>query len=523
MDEMNQLYSYHVFLFPFQWTPIGKEKEDFSERHDLTKLKVRPDSQWKNQPEPKTQDYQTELYNEKNFFYKFLHTMLYDDGKDLHPVIKHYERTEAYKNELIYEIGVKANSESNYKLKIKSIGLDVFSTGTGVLIFYLENETYKDLCDVKRINQFGRRIFPPFLDKETFVDGTKGSELADFISIHGLMGEDFRYSEDFTRFKEPWGTARFIESLVDDFSCNIKIEPVVDDRMFTMCWFFNKELGTEISKTKQYLKFVRSNQWHEYLYVDTGDSTCRNDQMQKELLKCHTYERWQKSGILYGITKYSFMAISTDDWFPKNILLTHFRTIYVRIVEIALIQRSTVLKFSAEVTRFSALAETNKTKIASQISDFYKSYIRFVNQIYFREVTAQEQGIELYDMLTGNMRIKDQVKDLDNEIGELHNYATLLDEKSQSRNLSLLTILGSLFLVPSFIVGYFGMNFFDGEKIRLNYSYLPLIIILILAVAAGLFGIVRFNRLEKKGFVTFLIISLAVFIIFLLLLPIIIS
>ena len=178
---------------------------------------------------------------------------------------------------------------------------------------------------------------------------------------------------------------------------------------------------------------------------------------------------------------------------------------YVRLVEMVLIQRASILKFSAEVTRLSSLDEKDSRKPADQISDFYKAYIRFVNQIFFREITAQEQGIDLYDLLTDNMRIKDQVKDLDNEIGELHNYASLLDEKSQSRNLSLLTILGSLFLIPSFIVGFFGMNFFKYNDSFVN-TKIGIIGAIIILSATIMYGIYHFTKKGKRRIVSALIV-----------------
>lgn len=519
------LYSYHVFLFPFQWDVKDPNMVSFSKRYQLKNLKPKQEGFWQNLPQPLNNDYQTELYNEKSFFYKFVHTAMYDtNDTSQYPTVRHYERQEAYKTDLIYEIGVKANKANVYKLHLKSIGLDIFSTGTGVLIFYLENHDYPDFEDVRRINQYGRRIFPPFLGKQNHVEATKYAELADYISITGLMGEAHRYHEDFTRFKaiEPWGTARFIYSLISDFCDDIKFEPVVDDRMFTMCWYFNKVLSNEISDTKQYYKFVRSDRWHQYLYVDSGDSTCQNDRMQKKLLEDNTYSRWQKQGTLYGMTKYSFMAISNDSFFPRNIALTHFRTMYVRIVELVLIQRASILKFSAEVCRLSSLENADNRKLADQISDFYKAYIRFVNQIFFREVTAQEQGIDLYDLLTQNMRIKEQVKDLDVEIGELHNYASLLDEKSQSRNLSLLTILGTLFLVPSFIVGFFGMNFFGAdEDAQLDEPLLYWIIVSIVTISVGIFVIAWFHKMKKQRLFTLAIVIMVTLMIFLLISPII--
>jgi len=499
------LYSYHVFMFPFQWELKNGKEKAFSERFNLSNLRSSNGSQWENMAVPVGEDYQTELYNEKNFFYKFVHKALYDNGNEQHPVIRHYERKEAYNGGLEYEIGVKAKQENIYKLKVKSIGLDLFSTGTGIVIFYLENHNYQSLEDVIRINQFGRRIFPPFLTKDKGVEGTKDFELANYICINGLSGEPHRYYEDFSAYsiQQPWTEARFITSLIEDFNKAIDPEPVIDDRMFTMCWYLNNELGAEIKDERRYCKFVRSDKWHEFLYIDSDGSTCQNQRMQKELLQQHTYPRWQKQGTLYGITRHSFMAISFEGWFPENILLSYFRTIYVRIAELVLLQRASVLKFSSEVTRLSTLEDKKKQTLADEIDKFYKAYIRFVNQIYFREITTQEQGIDLYDRLMDSMRIKDQVKDLDNEIEELHNYATLLDDKAQSNSLSLLTVLGSLFLAPSFIVGFFGMNLIpeDIDKTKMLW----IIISVVILIASGLIGIVWFNKNGKKKASYFLI------------------
>ncbi len=515
------LNSYHIYLFPFQWSKKESKDKEFSKRFSLDGIATAIDSQWENIVEPKNHDYKVELYNEKNFFYKFVHKALYDSGIKEKATVKHFERKEAYEQDVVYEIGVKAGYKSTYRLKLNSIGLDVFSTGTGILMFYLENSEYSKIEDVRRINQYGRRVFPPFIGADNYEETTKGAELADYICIKGLNGGESRYFEDFSQVSksmQPWGTAKFIKSLLDDFNPKLEIEPVVDDRMFTMCWYFDNNHGNRISDNKEFYKFLRSDAWHQYLYIDSSYSTCQNDRMQKELLEKNTYTRWQKFGTLYGITKKSFMVMSHDGNIPKKVLLTYFRTTYVRIVELALIQRASILKFSAEVANLSSLAENNKQKLADRIGDFYKSYIRFVNQIFFREITAQDQGIELYDLLLENLRTQEQVKDLDTEIGELHNYATLLDEKEQNRNLSLLTILGSLFLVPSFIVGYFGMNFFGKDDIKLSEDGLPFILAIILLLAGGLFGVVKLNKNKPKiwlkiliGFIALLILGVIIF------------
>ncbi len=467
------LYSYHIFYFPFRWDRKGCKNKIFTERFDLNKIKIASDSQWQNISVPLTPQYQNELYNEKNFYYDFVHSVLYDNGQcnqQRNPIIRHFERKEAYNTELRYNIKVIADHESFYELKLKSIVLNLYSTGTGIIMFYIENEKYPELDDVRRINQFGRRVYPPFLDARIGVAGTKYSELADFIEITGLHGPAQRYSDDFTSFSsnDDWKPARFITSLIEDLTEELEPpKPVVDDRMFTQCWYFNYNISAMIKDTSSFNKFVKSVDWNKFLFVDGGsEATCRNSKMLEKQNKKHTYKRWQQNGTLYGITRYSFVAISNNSTFAQNVLLTHMRTIYARMAELALLQRASTLKFSDEVTVLSQLSERGVRQIANRISNFYKEYIKFVNQIYFREVTAQEQGIELYTLMQESMKLNEQVKGLDAEIEELHNYVALLEDKKRNKTATNLNLIAVLFIPASFIATVLGIGFINsGDKI----------------------------------------------------------
>jgi len=501
------MYSYHVFIYPFQWDHNTQKHLPFGERFELAKVKPGFDSPWKNMPEPETEQYRLELYNEKNFFYEFVHNALYDDGTSQSAVLRHYERRETVEGlDVFYEIGVKSGKSQVYRLPVKSITLDLYATGTGLLTFYLTNSQYPDFEDIRRINQFGRRVYPPFIDLQNGIEGTKDAELADYISVQGLFGPEYRYTEDFGSYtyKDTWKAGRFVQSLIQDLDPGLEIYPVVDDRMFTMCWYLNNQLASTIKDPRSFHQFVQSNDWHQFLYVDGGGSSCQNQPMQKKLLEAHTYPRWQKYGTLYGITRHSFMAISGEGEWTERVLLGYFRTHYVRMAGLTLVQRASVLKFSEEVTHLSRLPEKDTQTLANNIGTFYQAYIRFVNQIYFREITAQDQGIELYNMLHNSLGLKDQVKDLDNEISELHNYATLLDEKTQSRNLGLLTILGSLFLAPSFIVGFFGMNTLSAGFNEGKHTQWLLSLMIVLS-ASILYGVAYFYKRNKRSYAYVLI------------------
>lgn len=456
-----ELYSYHIFMFPFKWEcRLGKEK-GFSEKINPKNLKINQEGGWERMSDPKTPEYKVELFNERNYFYDFVHPVLYDSLSDENQIIWHFEREEAYRTELEYQIKIIANGEFTYNLKLKSLVLNLYSTGTGILVFYLENSRYKQFDDVLRINQFGRRVFPPFLGKTLGIKEPKQKELADYICIHGLKGNPEKYYEEFEMYSPQmsWKPARFIENLVYDLSPDIDFEPVTDDRMHVLCWFGSNEIGQNIKSGKYWKNERTESEWYKFVFVDVGSPMCQNNEMREKLIKDHTYFRWQNYGSLHGISRYSFVYLTEEN---PGFLLDHFRTIYARMVELSLVQRASILKFSDEVAVLSKLK--GKKGLADEISDLYRQYIRFVNQVFFREVTAQEQGIELYAMIQEKMKIPEQVKDLDTEIGELHQYAILLEDKDRNRSLETLSLLGAAFIIPTFIVGFFGMNIIEMKE-----------------------------------------------------------
>lgn len=476
------MYSYHIFYFPFKWDILSKEvPSSFSDRIDLDHIRINEYSPWErvcdNQKET---DYL--LYNEKNYFYSFVHPVLYDTGLP-GTVMQHFERKEVKQGNISYVIRVLAGKTDTYELRVDDLVMNLYSTGVGILVFYLANEKYSDPEDILRINQYGRRILPPFLSANNSLKEPKDKELADSIALVGLSGEANRYREDFSWYDRPeksWDPAKFIQSLVLDLSEDFVmipyegkrdtsvlqsdklrkgIVPAVDDRMFVVSLILDQKLTNCFCLNPKWCLNGNKLFWSRYVFVDTSDSCIQNDEMRDRLTQEHTYFRWQKWGTLYGYSRYSFVAISSGD-FGRYVLQPQLRTMYSRMVELALVQRASILKFSGEVTRLSNLREQTP-HLADRIRNLYREYIRFVNQVYFREITAQEQGIELYQALQNQIGLKDQVASLDCEIEELHQYATLLEERNQNQQLNLVTKVGGMFLIPSLLVGYFGMNLFE--------------------------------------------------------------
>lgn len=445
------VYSYHNFMFPFQWRIRDYGDKVFSEQINLKNIIYAVGSNWERNLGPDNDDEADSLYNERNYFYEFVHDALYDNGQE-NSLIRHFERTEPKHGKVNYVVDC---GEKTYELRVDAINLNLYSTGVGVLSFYLYNENYPNPDDVLKINQAGRRVSPPFIASVAY----RGI-IAHSIEIKGLHGRETGYREDFKRYTNKTLSnqpASFILDMIHEVAENINIRPVIDDRMFVQCWYKNDEWADKFSGN-QYNDFLYSNHWYEFVFVDDfNEITCKNDSMQKKLIRRATYERWQKLYSLYGVSRYSMVYLtssSTESEAP--FLFTYFETIYARMAELILVQKASVLRFSAEVTNLSNMEV--KQSFSGKVSSLYKEYIRFVNQIHFREVSAQDQGIEMYQKLYEMMNIEKHVEKLDAEIGELYNYVVLKEDHRSSNTMSLLTWIATISVPMTVMAGIFGMN-----------------------------------------------------------------
>ncbi len=545
--HVEKLYSYHIFLFPFRWKNWNSGdnsslKEDFS----LEKFRksLRNDNNW-------CQRFfeldHFDHYNEYNYFYEYVREILYDLGDDLKikktkknkQLINHFEYQLPEKGKRFYNIKLKGNGNV-YHLEIDSIVLNMYSTGTGVLSFHLRNHSYSGKDDILKINKFGRRLFVPFFDlkpdsiysgnkdetnEKQLLYSTKNYEIPDAIWIgqKEMPDEKDKLFEDFNKYlnKEtfkhgPFVLPRFIDGLfsIDNFfithekiadeiedtqpqqntGFKVYLRPVLDDRMFVVSWYGNRQLAEEMNKvaectdltidghniydnrnTKTYYSYETSDWWYKYIYVDTS-STHTNKFQKQELLKNQTYSRWVEWKTLYGMSRYSLVMLTSDFSDTPSFLVRHLQSMYYKMAELCLLQRATILSFSSEVTAVADLiSKDNKDKkdkedhknevVSNRIESLYKHYLLFVNKIYFREITAQEQGIEMYDMIQSAMRIPQEVKGLDYEIDEINRFASMVHDITEQEEMKKLTIRADklskiivAFLVPTLIIGLFTMK-----------------------------------------------------------------
>lgn len=520
------LVSHHVFLLPFKWNKRDNDGQnnllDTEQFTDLCTSMVKHG--WKN--EYLTLD-QVVNYNEWHYFYDFVRDVLYETEattkQGQQQFIKHFrflpaeggkykietpipkaQRAEDFK----YNDGAEALEDKSYKRKtytliVDSVIMHLYYTGVGVLSFHLNNYDAVEQGakeDILYINQYGRRVFPPFLPIPGAMVGQatqfdysfsnlseerkyypQGKEIAYSISLelneainwpHGTDQERKIFSENWEPLSKLKGKdfqfqpAGFCAPFLRAFTNEFELHSILDDRMYVVSWYGNDDLSNRIPELVDEADQEITNEldwWYKYVFVDIEDVSIKNKALQLSLQKEATYQRWSGYGTWYGVTDYSLVLLTGSLKHLNKIdisatfLVTHLQTIYYKLAELVLVQRAFVQRFSDEITHVSRLDERQIKQIAKEANTLYRRYIRFVNRIYFREVTAQVQGIELYELLQKQSRLRDTVESLNDEIAELNTYVQQLSEGKRAEQLNQLSILGSIIAGPSLFLTLLGV------------------------------------------------------------------
>ncbi len=504
------MYSYHIFYFPFKWAKKDVTEGTMTQLTDFSQIRFLNNGKWVRPAVAESQENDGNktdknnvsldaqvLYNEKNYYFRFVHDVLYDSGDGNDNLVMHFERKEPQEKDVRYLIKVSGR-EKPYSLNVDAININLYKTGVGLMSFYLRNddESQCDTRDILNINQYGRRILPPFWSE---VNAEKRQELSEYLEISGLDTEISK--EDFKSYTvdEPWTATSMLDSLLKDLTDNLTLTPVIDDRMFVLSLYKNDDMSRlSLSAADAYCNPSSpfSEFWYKYLFVDTGWPTCQNDEMMRDLLRTHTYLRWQKWNSLYGVSRYSFVYL-TNSGVPSY-LVDYFMTTYARMMEIALVQRASVLCFSNEVTILTKRRNWTLEKLSEHVDSLNEEYIRFINRMYFNELTSQDQGVELYGLIRQNLDIDSYVEELKDEIEKLHDTISFKVERSRNEKAETLNFMAAILLPVSIVTGFWSMNMSLFCNFKSNWlSFAIAVGLMILGLAFSIF-LIRRRPLKNK-------------------------
>ena len=492
------LYSSHIFMFPFRfdWNEEGFENEfafyqkqpiDKRVAFNLKKFQEHLSKEWEYKSFNLTD--RPDLYNEYAYFYDYARDAIYNQNESEDSISYFFEKD---KKELInatYTISVK--DKKSYELNITGLSLRVFHSGVAILAIELENHDYENFNDILRINDYGRRIYPQFIAEGSTI-ATKSAFLADHITIK-TSKINITESFDFKAHKDIVIGKHIMQLLGTPFSDNkydvqtYYIQPILDDRMFVISWYGNSAMSNWLSQ-----EYETSDDWYKYIFADNDTVNVKNSKMKKELIAQSTYDRWSKNHTLYGISRYSFVCFSSQEWFPVNIIRPHMHTMYFQMVTLLLATRASILRFSDEIAAVAG------TKNSDRLESLYERYLTFYNRLYFKEVTHQDQGIELYDIARKQMRIDEHIEKLDNKFTKLFEFADLQATKREEANKEKLqqmfNLISGIFIFPSLMIALLSMSIYNYDQ-----SFTSLMIGLAAIIGSGFLGYFAFKSLTLTG------------------------
>ncbi len=481
--KKDRMYSFHRLMFAFRLSDAG----------NVTAKRWRP----RRLPADDTLASVAQAYNQFTYFYPYVQKLLFGNA--------HAANTSACKTFERYgsqgTLRVKARGRT-FTLHIDEIVLHVFGDDIGILSLALENEEMLPLDKLLLLNDTVRRLYPQFLGGNLVADTKQAAMLPCEITLEldGMpaVTENFEAYGDRDTIAKHLATGSFrlpahLKTLFDELYGDVRtLTPLIDDRMFLLCHVmddaFSREL-TRYDEGRERYAYETSADWYRYVYADT-DLMCQNPRMLQDFIRTATYARWADYGTLFGISRYTFMALSNNNEFSKHILNTHMHTVYTQMALLLLAYRAMILKFSDDVTNI-----LNDNEKAKRSEALFKAYLAFRNNIYFKEVTAQEQGIELFELARKQMQLDERLDELDHDIAELHDFLSMRIDKERNENAHRLNRLAAFFLPAATVSGILGMNFFPQTWTDYAAKHADAVIV-IAALIAALTGIVFY--LTKK-------------------------
>lgn len=529
-------YSYHTFLFPFIW----KTENDDTIGKFISLLDT---DNWKEQiygtegvfPKNDQEEYIPD-YAVYQYFTEPARNLIFGMGKDNYMRLFHYNHkgkpwgSKENGDEIGYYVITK--KEEVFRLVINNIKLNIYESGTAILAFELENWDARDIEKVNLINEYGRRVIFPFLSPGTTVLTADKIEIivdGEPIASENFLATSRELEEDFTRVRDNKMSILYIMDPIIDLldggkkekdegnitsnpnKRGFKIQSLIDDRMFVCCAVTDSSFvdyvrgdyrdgsycyirdcdksHQEFNENLKYENHTASNDLYRLLFIEK-DCTCNSGVMRKEILKRCIYDRFINWGTIHGVCHHSIICVSSD----KHVI-DAFLTEYVEIAKIALLQRGTITKLSTEAARISDRIDSGDKKGLEEIEALQKTYVKTQSQILLFEVTAQEQGVDLFNMLKNELYIKKNKEELDEQMNNLRDVANIRNDRLEREADKLLDRKLAILSVLALIIGVF-----EVAPIILDpYPSWQKMIVAVVAALFGLFLVLYLVRKKNRG------------------------
>lgn len=347
-----------------------------------------------------------------------------------------------------YYYRIVSDSNNTYDLLIDSIEMHVYKYGMGIIfIKALNMDSNSSLKDIKKINDKGRGISIPFIpdkkdgfilcpDKIAIVKKSDNGE----VEIRSTDFREIIKAYDNNKNKENRrlliNSAEIMEYILNHNLSgkginDIEYEVFSDYRMFVISLIRDNDISTRVKSSEWRESIYGMKEIYALVHVDEGESSCQHEGMLNDLLQDGCYWRWADWGTVYGITEYSFVCVTSKDNDINSSVIRPFYAEYMYFVSLVLAQRIGIIMFSKEAEEKARLISNKqygkliRRKYCKKIIEIQEKYIEFQNSIMLLELSCQEQGIELYQLVRKQMYVDIEQEMLDKQLQGMYDVVNI--------------------------------------------------------------------------------------------------
>lgn len=448
---MSKIYSYHTFYFPFVWNMESIEYEDYVKSFSSSLWKCTDDGCKGSISADSDSDIDLEKkYRKYHYFSRSAREIVGGMGGEFVTNLTYDSKNVHNKAKYIIE-----TKDKIYELLLNAIRLKIYNTGIAIFVFECKNSVYKTIDDVKCINEYARRVFAPFLGASSVMCadkmGIKYTDRESFADLEKKFSLKTEGKVDINYIPE------FITELLPIF-VRKNIVPAIDDRMFIACLVNDEKYAGRITDYSQ--REDVSEDLYEFIFVNKPSFCgCINERERLAQLDGAIYKRWlgkKREGItLWGVTHNSFMGVTSVE--ADYLVELPFLCLYTEILALCISQRASILRFdylACELSRgFEKRGRNLRTRKIRDLIFLQEKYIAFLNQFMNCEITSQEQGIEIYNLIQEKTEINKALSHLSEEIRVMYEEAGVIQSYNLGKYAAIVAVIALIIQILQWIFG----------------------------------------------------------------------
>ena len=497
-------FSSHVFVLPYVIRNQEKQKTPYSQEWRL----LQPDVHEDKLDLPYLIKNTQYGMSDEQVSYAYMHYFNSEAQEITYrksDLVRNYAYRPAEAEELIYRIsyydGFEEKELDFFDLDVKYIMIrELKSLAAGFLIIAVDNYSYPKMDQVAKINQFGRRVYNPFLvGGDNYQHGEAPTNLQFLTKEEAKQKSAYHSHEKLIRYEFMDGPAKLLQSfyrvskenlfrlkaLDEAEQTNIALDKIVDDRMFVICYYENHYLskliqqksidglsmddlenntGAELSKeeldlvikakqveqnsSSQNFSYEALKTLYRLAFIDKESASCADEGMIRSVFDDIAYKRWMDYGTLYMVTQHSLLTVASRASAPAFVP-TYFLSQYLEMVLIVFSQRIGFLYFSKKTGDEASQPDPLR------IRTLQKEYVIFQNQFLLPELSPQEQAVDLYQLLQKQLYVEHHSIILNDQIRSLHEISQTEDAVFQGRRDRHLNIFVAILTIVTIVPIFF--------------------------------------------------------------------